>query len=62
MRLRGAFRKSSSDEGEALEAAGQVPFGPMLAGAGILYYLALSEHVDAYFAQVSRLLAASAGY
>ena len=62
VRLRGAFRKSSSDEGEALEAAGQVPFGPMLAGAGILYYLALSEHVDAYFAQVSRLLAASAGY
>ncbi len=33
----------------------EVPFGPMLALAGLLYFLALEERVDAYFAQYSML-------
>ena len=41
---------------------GQVPFGPMLAAAGILYYLGLSEYVDAYFEQVVQLFRATGAY
>ena len=34
----------------------QVPFGPMLAAAGLLYFLVLHEWVDAYFARFAELL------
>lgn len=33
----------------------EIPFGPMLALAGLLYFLVLEEVVDAYFAQYSML-------
>jgi prepilin signal peptidase PulO-like enzyme (type II secretory pathway) len=34
----------------------QVPFGPMLAAAGLIYFLVLHRWVDAYFARFSELL------
>jgi leader peptidase (prepilin peptidase)/N-methyltransferase len=34
----------------------QVPFGPMLAAAGLLYFLILHRWVDAYFASIAELL------
>jgi leader peptidase (prepilin peptidase)/N-methyltransferase len=34
----------------------QVPFGPMLAAAGLLYFLVLHRWVDAYFARLAELL------
>ena len=34
----------------------QVPFGPMLAAAGLLYFLVLHRWVDAYFARMAELL------
>jgi leader peptidase (prepilin peptidase)/N-methyltransferase len=34
----------------------QVPFGPMLAAAGLLYFLLLDRWVDAYFASIAELL------
>ena len=63
LRIRNAFRKSSTvDANDSVEAIGQVPFGPMLAAAGILYYLGLSEYVDAYFEQVVQLFRATGAY
>lgn len=35
----------------------QVPFGPMLAGAAVLYFIVLHEPVDAYFASLHAVLA-----
>jgi len=34
----------------------QVPFGPMLAAAGLLYFFAVHRWVDAYFAGIAGLL------
>ncbi len=34
----------------------QVPFGPMLAAAGLLYFLAVHRWVDAYFARLAELV------
>jgi leader peptidase (prepilin peptidase)/N-methyltransferase len=34
----------------------QVPFGPMLAAAGLLYFLLLHRWVDAYFSSIAELL------
>jgi leader peptidase (prepilin peptidase)/N-methyltransferase len=62
LRIRGAFRTTTQEADDALESAGQVPFGPMLAAAGILYYLGLSEYVDAYFEQVVQLFSATGAY
>ena len=62
VRIGSGLRKSSSDEEAAQEPVGQVPFGPMLAAAGILYYLGLSEYVDAYFEQVLRMFSAAGAY
>ena len=63
LRIRNAFRKSSNtDANDSVEATGQVPFGPMLAAAGILYYLGLSEYVDAYFEQVIQLFRVTGAY
>ena len=43
------------DDGEAVEEAvqfgAQVPFGPMLAVAGLIYFLGFHVYVDAYFAE-----------
>ncbi|RPG87218.1 MAG: prepilin peptidase [Coraliomargarita sp. TMED73] len=61
LRIRSALKKNVSDVEERLDAAGQVPFGPMLALAAILYYLGLSEYVDAYFNQVAELFSPAAG-
>lgn len=49
------------DESEEEEAPNglmglAVPFGPMLAGGGVLYYIFLHDYVDAYFAQFTDLL------
>lgn len=47
-----ALPESSDGDGEDDEfypAPGQVPFGPMLAVAGLIYFLGFSKYVDAYF-------------
>lgn len=62
LRLRGALSKSLSGDEEAPEVVGQVPFGPMLAVAAILYYLGLSQQVDAYFLDVGRIFSGAVGY
>ena len=36
---------------EDLQFGSQVPFGPMLALAGLIYFLGFSKYVDAYFAE-----------
>ncbi|NCG08240.1 MAG: prepilin peptidase [Verrucomicrobia bacterium] len=41
---------------EKVAFGSQVPFGPMLAGAGLLYFLILSPQVDAYLADFVTLL------
>jgi leader peptidase (prepilin peptidase) / N-methyltransferase len=38
------------EEEETVEFGAQVPFGPMLAVAGLLYFLGADRYVDAYFA------------
>lgn len=57
-RLIGAGSKSGEDgetaaeeEEEAVEFGAQVPFGPMLAVAGLIYFLGFDVYVDAYFAE-----------
>lgn len=45
---------SVDEEGEGeedLQFGAQVPFGPMLALAGLIYFLGFSKYVDAYFAE-----------
>src|SRR5690625_1365026 len=50
-------KKPKSEEGEEdIALARMVPFGPMLALGGLLYFLFLSGLVDDYFANVSLLL------
>lgn len=49
----------SPEEGEAASELGlgaHVPFGPMLAAAGLLHFLFLHRWVDPYFAELSSLL------
>jgi leader peptidase (prepilin peptidase)/N-methyltransferase len=43
---------------EKVAFGSQVPFGPMLAGAGLLYFLVLSPQVDAYLMDIVRLIRA----
>lgn len=38
---------------------GQVPFGPMLAVAGLIYFLGFGRYVDAYLAEFAQLLGAN---
>lgn len=59
-RLLGAGSSSESEDSEKSEAeegddedvqfGAQVPFGPMLAAAGLIYFLGFHKYVDAYFA------------
>lgn len=55
-----AAAESSPDVADGTEGAedleqlgAQVPFGPMLAVAGLIYFLGFSRFVDAYFAEVA---------
>lgn len=41
--------KDEDDEDESLELGSHVPFGPMLAVGGLIYFLGFSKYVDAYF-------------
>ena len=34
----------------------EVPFGPMLALAGLLYFIYFDKHVDAYFSEISLII------
>jgi leader peptidase (prepilin peptidase)/N-methyltransferase len=44
------YDEAGNETGEALVQFGsQVPFGPMLAVGGLVYFLGLSDYVDAYF-------------
>ncbi|HAV14463.1 MAG TPA: prepilin peptidase [Opitutae bacterium] len=45
-----AEEPESEAEMEAVQFGAAVPFGPMLAGAGLLYFLGADVYVDAYFA------------
>src|SRR5690606_16743209 len=42
--------EDSEDAGEPVQFGAQVPFGPMLAVAGLIYFLGFGQYVDAYFA------------
>ena len=44
-------------EDEEVQFGAQVPFGPMLAVAGLIYFLGFDVHVDAYFAQFAEMFA-----
>ncbi len=43
----------AEEEEENIQFGAQVPFGPMLAVAGLIYFLGFSRYVDAYFAEFS---------
>ena len=43
--------ENEDNEGEGVQFGMQVPFGPMLAGAGLIYFLGFNAYVDAYFAE-----------
>lgn len=43
--------EGDAKEEEELQMGAQVPFGPMLALAGLIYFLCFSKYVDAYFAE-----------
>ncbi len=43
-------RGGSSDSDEPVAFGSQVPFGPMLAVGGLVYFLGFDRYVDAYFA------------
>jgi leader peptidase (prepilin peptidase)/N-methyltransferase len=42
---------NGGNEGEGVQFGMQVPFGPMLAGAGLIYFLGFNVYVDAYFTE-----------
>ncbi len=43
----------NGEEGEeSVQFGAQVPFGPMLAAAGLIYFLGFHQYVDAYFAEL----------
>jgi leader peptidase (prepilin peptidase)/N-methyltransferase len=47
-----ATHGEDADEGdEAVQFGAQVPFGPMLAAAGLIYFLGFHVYVDAYFTE-----------
>ena len=48
-------KEGDGDESKALMGK-QVPFGPMLAAAGLLYFFFFHSQVDRYFADISKLL------
>ena len=59
-RLFGAKKESDPTVGEAdgeedLQFGAQVPFGPLLALAGLIYFLGFGKYVDAYFAEFAGL-------
>lgn len=41
---------------ESVQFGAQVPFGPMLAVAGLMYFLGLDRYVDAYFAEIALMI------
>jgi leader peptidase (prepilin peptidase)/N-methyltransferase len=41
------------DEEESVQFGAQVPFGPMLAVAGLIYFLGFHQYVDAYFVEIA---------
>lgn len=43
--------EDGDEEEDFVPGPGQVPFGPMLAVAGLIYFLGFSKYVDAYFAE-----------
>jgi len=43
-------------ETEEIAFGAMVPFGPMLAGAGLIYFLGFSKYVDAYFGEIGQFL------
>ena len=43
--------ENGENEGERVQFGMQVPFGPMLAGAGLIYFLGFNVYVDAYFTE-----------
>jgi leader peptidase (prepilin peptidase)/N-methyltransferase len=43
--------REENDEEDNLQFGAHVPFGPMLAVAGLIYFLGFGGHVDAYFAE-----------
>ncbi len=43
----------TAGEEEEIQFGAQVPFGPMLAVAGLIYFLGFDRYVDAYFAEFS---------
>ena len=43
--------ENEDNEGGVVQFGMQVPFGPMLAGAGLIYFLGFNAYVDAYFAE-----------
>lgn len=44
-------RGAEGDEAEEVQFGAQVPFGPMLAAAALIYFLGFDAYVDAYFAE-----------
>ena len=42
---------AEGDEVEEVQFGAQVPFGPMLAAAALIYFLGFDAYVDAYFAE-----------
>lgn len=44
-----AVDDSDESEGESIALGSQVPFGPMLAVGGLVYFLGFDTYVDAYF-------------
>ncbi|MGJ8639461.1 MAG: prepilin peptidase [Opitutaceae bacterium] len=45
--------ETDEDDDEDIPMGAAVPFGPMLAGAGLLYFLGVHVRVDAYFADIA---------
>ncbi|MFU8848530.1 MAG: prepilin peptidase [Opitutales bacterium] len=49
--IRSGEADQEGEEEEELQFGAQVPFGPLLALAGLIYFLGFSKYVDAYFAE-----------
>ncbi len=54
-----ALATEPTEEDEGLGIGMAVPFGPMLAAAGVLYFLWLHQPVDAYFEMIAELISGS---
>ena len=58
---KGVDDAGGSDEDEApMDLGLQVPFGPMLAIGGLVYFLGFNDYVDAYFEEIAYILSLSA--